>query len=61
MAVSKAQMKATEKWQKENYFKALIRFPKDAEDLIRKAAGDSLNGYIVNLVLQDIGYKKNDN
>lgn len=61
--VSKAQMRATAKWQKENYFKALIRFPKDAEDLIRQVAeqnGESLNGYIVDLVLKDIGYRKDD-
>lgn len=56
--VSKAQIRATTKYEKANYFKTTIRFPKDAEVLIRKAAGDSLNGYIVDLVLRDIGYNK---
>lgn len=56
--VSESQKRATFKWEKENYFKTTIRFPKDAEEKIRKAAGDSLNGYIVDLVLRDCGYKK---
>lgn len=58
MAVSKAHIRAVSKYEKANYFKLVVRFPKDAEELIRQNAGDSLNGYIVDLVLRDIGYVK---
>lgn len=56
--VSKAHIRATTKWEKENYFKTTIRFPKEAEEIIRKKAGSSLNGYIVSLVLKDCGFTK---
>lgn len=52
--VSAAQMRAIEKYQKNAYFKALVRFPKDKENAIRAAAGDSLNGFIVSAVLEKI-------
>ncbi len=52
--VSDAQMKATAKYEKLNYFKVLVRFPKDKEAEIRKAAGDSLNGFIVQAVFEKI-------
>jgi hypothetical protein len=48
---SAAQMRATAKYEKNNYFKTLVRFPADKEDAIRAAAGDSLNGFIVAAVL----------
>lgn len=57
---TKAKGKAVYKYEKNNYFKATIRFPKDAEDIIRKAANGNLNGYIADLVLRDCGYKKED-
>ena len=52
--VTAAQMKATAKYEKKNYFKALVRFPADKENAIRAAAGDSLNGFIVAAVLEKI-------
>jgi uncharacterized protein (DUF1778 family) len=52
--VSAAQMRAVEKYQKNNYFRVLARFPKDKENIIRSAAGDSLNGFIVSAVLEKI-------
>lgn len=58
MSVSKAQMRAVAKYEKENYYKYQVRFPKDAEELIKAKAGESLNGYIADLVLRDCGYKK---
>ena len=50
--VSEAQKRATAKFEKNAYFKVLVRFPKDKEDLIRSAAGDSLNGFIVSTILE---------
>ena len=51
MAISKSQAKATAKYEKNNYFKTLVRFKKEDEERIRAAAGDSLNGFIVKCVL----------
>lgn len=49
---SKAQAKATYKWEKDNYFKTQVRFKKSDERRIRAAVGDgSLNGFIVKCVL----------
>lgn len=50
--VSKAQIKAVAKYEKKNYFKALVRFPIDKEKEIRRFSGNSLNGYIVQAVLE---------
>lgn len=55
MKQSAAQAKATANWEKRNYFKVLVRFKKEDEDAIRAAAGDSLNGFIVNAVLRAAG------
>ena len=51
---SAAHLRAKDKYEKKAYFKALVRFPKGKEDEIRKAAGDSLNGFIVSAVLEKI-------
>lgn len=50
-----AQKRANKKWEGTAYWKTLVRFPKDSEDAIRAAAGDSLNGFIVNAVLTAAG------
>lgn len=50
-----AQKRANTKWEGKAYWKTLVRFPKDSEDAIRAAAGDSLNGFIVNAVLTAAG------
>lgn len=55
MAISKSQAKATAKYEKNNYFKTLVRFKKEDEKRIRAAAGDSLNGFIVKCVLDALG------
>lgn len=52
--ISEAQRKAVAKYSKANYFQTLVRFPKDQEQEIRAAAGDSLNKYIVNAVLDQV-------
>lgn len=50
MAVSSAQRKATEKWQKENYEFIKVRLNKGEKEKIKAAAqvsGKSLNQYII--------------
>lgn len=46
---SEAHMRATAKWEKENYDKVLVRFPKGTKDKIVNT-GNSLNGFIVSAV-----------
>lgn len=54
MTTSKAHIRATAKYEKNNYFKTLVRFKKEDEERIRNAAGDSLNGFIVKCVLDKL-------
>lgn len=54
MTTSKAHIRATAKYEKNNYFKTLVRFKKEDEERIRNAAGDSLNGFIVKCVLDNL-------
>lgn len=53
-----AHMRATAKYEKNNYFKTLVRFPKDKEEEIRAAAGNSLNGFIVSAVMEKMEREK---
>lgn len=52
--VTKAQIKATQKWESANYFRTMVRFPKEKEKEIREHAKTSLNGFIVSAVLEKI-------
>jgi hypothetical protein len=54
MTVSKAQARATKKYDNKAYFKSLVRFKKEDEERIRAAAGDSLNGFIVAAVMEKV-------
>jgi hypothetical protein len=54
MATSKAQIRATSKYERKAYFKSLVRFKKEDEERIRAAAGDSLNGFIVAAVMEKV-------
>lgn len=53
ITVSKAQKKATAKYEKENYDKILVRFPKGTKEKIQ-AKSDSVNGFIVNAVNKEL-------
>lgn len=54
MGASKAQARATVKYENKAYFKSLVRFKKEDEKRIRAAAGNSLNGFIVSAVLEKV-------
>lgn len=60
MPVSKAQIKAVQRYEKKNYFKALVRFKQEREDEIRKYANGNLNGFIVEAVEEKIAKMKKD-
>ena len=51
MTVSKAQAKATAKYEKENYDKILVRFPKGTKERIKRT-GNTVNGFITIAVLE---------
>lgn len=51
---SKAQAKATAKYEKAAYYKVLVRFKKEDEERIRAAAGESVNGFINRCVLERV-------
>lgn len=56
--VTQAQKKATAKYEKNNYFKTLVRFPIDKENEIKEAAAaTSLNNFIVSAVLEKLENK----
>lgn len=54
MATSKAQIRATSKYEKKAYFKTLVRFRVEDEKRIREAAGESLNKFIVSAVMEKL-------
>ena len=58
--VSKAQADAVYRYEAKNYLRVLVRFPKDREQDIRQAAGDSLNGFIVKAVLDAVARSKSE-
>lgn len=51
---SPAHMKATAKWEKENYDKVLVRFPKGTKQKILDSGAKSVNGYIVEAVSEKL-------
>lgn len=51
---SEAHMRATAKWEKENYDKVLVRFPKGTKDKINSVGAKSINGFIVEAVQEKI-------
>lgn len=59
MPVSEAQKRATAKYEKENYDKVLVRFPKGTKDRIKDTGADSVNSYIINCVLNALDGSQN--
>lgn len=59
MPVSEAQKRATAKYEKENYDKVLVRFPKGTKDRIKDTGVDSVNSYIINCVLNALDCSQN--
>ncbi len=51
---SEAHMRATAKWEKENYDKVLVRFPKGTKEKILDSGAKSVNGYIVQAVTEKL-------
>ena len=56
---SAAHMRATAKWEAENYDKALIRFPKGTKERI-SALGATVNGYVVRATLEQLCKDENN-
>lgn len=57
MAVTRAQMKAVQRYETENYDKILLRVKKGDRDAIQDAAeraGKSMNRFIVDAVLEAV-------
>ena len=48
---SAARVKANGRYNKKTYYSTLVRFKKEDEERIRSAAGESVNGFIVECVL----------
>lgn len=51
---SEAHMRATAKWEKENYDKVLVRFPKGTKDEILNSGAKSINSFIVEAVKEKL-------
>lgn len=59
MSVSEAQKRATAKYERDNYDKVLVRFPKGTKDRIKDTGADSVNGYIIKCVLNALDGTQN--
>lgn len=59
MSTTKAHIKATSRYEKDAYFKTLVRFKKSDEEKIREASNGNLNGFIVDCVLNAINNGSN--
>lgn len=54
MSVTEAQKRATAKYEKENYDKVLVRFPKGTKERIQNTGAKSVNSYIIQCVLDSL-------
>ena len=59
MPVSEAQKRATAKYERDNYDKVLVRFPKGTKERIKDTGADSVNGYIIKCVLNALDGSQN--
>jgi hypothetical protein len=58
MPASKAHLRATAKWAKENYSQMAVLLPKGRKDVIKEYAAsnnESMNALIIRLIKQEIG------
>ena len=60
MTVSKAQAKATAKYEKKNYDRILVRLPKGTKDRMQKLGIASQNGFVVSLVMEKLKQLETD-
>ena len=51
---SEAHIRATTKWEKENYDKVLVRFPKGTKEKITNSGAKSVNSFIVEAVQEKL-------
>lgn len=61
MPVSKAQIKATNKWNKKAYYRPSICLRREYEEPLRKKAaakGESVSSYIQDLIKKDLDIKE---
>lgn len=54
MPVTDAQKRATAKYERENYDKILVRFPKGTKERIKSTGTESVNSYIIKCVLDSL-------
>lgn len=54
MPVSEAQKRATAKYEKENYDKVLVRFPKGTKEKILSTGATSVNSFIISAVMEKL-------
>ena len=54
---SAAHIRATTKWEKENYDKVLVRFQKGTKEEITNSGAKSINGFIVEAVKEKLNSK----
>ncbi len=59
MPVSEAQKRATAKYEKENYDKVLVRFPKGTKERMQSTGVKSINSYIIKCVLDSLDNAQN--
>ena len=52
--VTEAQKRATQAYEKRTYDKILVRFPKGTKQRIKESGAESINGFIVSTVLNNL-------
>ncbi len=61
MAVTKAQMKATQKYMGKTYYRPCVMLRREYEDALREKAetkGMTVSSYIVELIKKDLGIEE---
>lgn len=61
MGTSKAQMRASQKWNKKAYYRPSVCLPRKYEDALREKAaqeGKTVSTYIQDLIKKDLGVEE---